>query len=175
MLCFHGALFIKVSCGRSLMFLTQKITSSVWEGKGEIHQSPDHHIVIRRGYSGSTNSCPSHNSLEFLWDWKLKVDPRKMLLKLLQRMSFVIFRLLYNKLRVRFNPWFLYVCRSRSCSETEKTSSRWHVLDFWRTGEREWPRHVACCGQKSGLWAVVYIRLVYDNSVERSSCWSCRR
>jgi hypothetical protein len=48
--------FIEVSFGRSPMFWTQRISSSVLEGREKIHLEAHFYVVMRKEYNGFTDS-----------------------------------------------------------------------------------------------------------------------
>lgn len=146
----HEVLFMKVSCGRSLMFWTQKITSSVWEGKGEIHLGPDHHTVISREYSGSTNSYQSHNSFrrKLLCDWEAKGRHEINAFETLEKMPFLICHW-YTSFESEINPCLLQqVSSTRFLRDWE--GRQWGGTCYVFSSE-DWPRS-HCCVYKVGVW-----------------------
>lgn len=55
-------ILIEVSCGRSPMFWTQRISSSVREGIEEIRQKALLRVVTRQEYNGSADSYHPHRN-----------------------------------------------------------------------------------------------------------------
>ncbi|KAH0973003.1 hypothetical protein GBA52_025159 [Prunus armeniaca] len=80
----------------------------LFRGKGEIHLGPDHHTVISREYSGSTNSYQSHNSFrrKLLCDWEAKGRHEINAFETLEKMPFLICHW-YTSFESEINPCLL--------------------------------------------------------------------